>query len=169
MADPDGIFLFIGTYPSEEVAREDYGVVKALHESGFVGSFDAAVLTKDASGKVHVNKDEMATRHGGWGGAAAGAMVGILFPPAVIASALIGGAIGGVSGHLWRGLSRSDVRELGELIDAGEAALLVIGATTLEDALSKIEMRAERQISKELKASSKDVDEAVKDAAAKAG
>jgi hypothetical protein len=26
-------------------------------------------------------------------------------------------------GHLWRGISRSDVKELGELIDAGEAAL----------------------------------------------
>ena len=38
----------------------------------FVGTYDAGVVTKDASGKVHVNKDEMATRHGGWGGAAPG-------------------------------------------------------------------------------------------------
>ena len=86
---------------------------------------------------MHVNKDEMATRHGGWGGAAAGAVVGLLFPPSIIGSALVGGAIGGVSGHLWRGMSRSDVKELGELIDAGEAALLVVGASTLEKALDE--------------------------------
>jgi hypothetical protein len=30
---------------------------------------------------VQVNKDETATRRGVWGGAAAGAVIGILFPP----------------------------------------------------------------------------------------
>ena len=30
-------------------------------------------------------------------------------------------------GHLWRGISRHDVRELGEFLDAGQAALVVVG------------------------------------------
>ena len=42
--------------------------MKDLHAAGFVGTYDAAVVTKDSSGKVHVNNDEMATRHGGWRG-----------------------------------------------------------------------------------------------------
>jgi uncharacterized membrane protein len=71
MAKPDAVFIYIGTYPSEAVARADYGIVKDLHAAGAVGTYDAAVITKDASGKVHVNKDEMATRHGAWGGAKA--------------------------------------------------------------------------------------------------
>jgi uncharacterized membrane protein len=54
------------------------------------------VITKDDAGKVHVNKDEMATRHGAWGGAAVGAVVGILFPPSIIGIALVGAAVGGV-------------------------------------------------------------------------
>jgi uncharacterized membrane protein len=165
MAQADGMFLFIGTYPSEAAARADYEVVKDLHTVDVVGTYDAAVVTKDESGKVHVNKDEMATRHGGWGGAAAGAVIGILFPPAIIGTAIIGGAIGGVSGHLWRGISRSDVKELGELIDAGEAALLVVGASTLEQALEKAELKAEKQVTKQLDVSPGDVDAAVKDAA----
>ena len=132
MTNPDGMFIYIGTYPNEAAARADYDVVKDLHTTDTIGTYDAAVITKDDAGKVHVNKDEMATRHGGWGGAAAGAVVGLLFPPAIIGSAIVGGAIGGISGHLWRGLSRSDVKELGELIDEGEAALLVVGASTLE-------------------------------------
>src|SRR5262245_38893695 len=36
----------------------------------------------------------------GWGGAAAGAVLGILFPPSILGTAVIGGAIGGVSGHV---------------------------------------------------------------------
>ncbi len=81
MAKADGVFIFIGTYPSEAAARADYDVVKDLHLAGALGTYDAAVVTKDSDGKVHANKDEMATRHGAWGGAAAGALIGILFPP----------------------------------------------------------------------------------------
>jgi uncharacterized membrane protein len=169
MAKADGMFLYIGTYPSEAAARADYDVVKDLHAADVVGTYDAAVVTKDASGKVHVNKDEMATRHGGWGGAAAGAVVGILFPPAVLGSALVGAAIGGVGGHLWRGISRSDVKQLGELIDEGEAALLVVGASTLEQALDNAELKAEKHIAKQLDVSTADVDAAVKEAAGDVG
>ena len=81
MAKADGVFVYIGTYPSEVAARGDYVVVKDLHSAGAVGSYDAAVITKDDDGKVHVNKDETATRHGTWGGIAAGAFIGLLFPP----------------------------------------------------------------------------------------
>ena len=165
MATDDGMFLYIGTYPSEAAARDDYDLVKDLHAVDVVGTYDAAVITQDAKGKVHVNQDEMATRHGGWGGAAAGAVVGMLFPPALIGSALVGGAIGAASGHLWRGLSRSDVKELGDLIDAGEAALLVVGASNLEAALDEAELSAEQSVARQLDVSTADVDTAVKDAA----
>ena len=107
MAKADGVFIYIGTYPSEAVARDDYDVVKDLHAVGAVGTYDAAVITKDDSGKVHVNKDETATRHGAWGGIAVGAVVGLLFPPSIIGSAAIAGAVGGVGGHIWKGMSRS--------------------------------------------------------------
>ena len=165
MAKPDAIFIYIGTYPSEAAARSDYAVIKDLHAAGAVGTYDAAVVTKDDVGKVHVNKDEMATRHGAWGGAAAGALVGILFPPAIIGSAIVGAAVGGVGGHLWRGMSRTDVKEFGEVIDAGQAALVIVGESKLEQALNKAVLKAERHVAKELNVSTKDVDQAVQDAA----
>ncbi len=164
LAAEDGMFLYIGTYPSEAAARADYEVVKDLHALDVVGTYDAAVITKDAKGKVHVNKDEMATRHGGWGGAAAGAVVGMLFPPALIGSALVGGAIGAASGHLWRGLSRSDVKELGDLIDAGQAALLVVGASNLEQAIDEAGLKAEKSVAKQVDVNTADIDAAVGEA-----
>jgi len=103
MAKPDAVFIYIGTYRDEAAARADYDVVKDLHAAGAVGTYDASVVTKDDTGKVHVNKDEMSTRHGAWGGAAVGAVVGILFPPSLIAGAAVGAAAGGVGGHLWPG------------------------------------------------------------------
>ena len=75
MASTDDTFIYVATYPNEATAQDDYQVVKELHAQGLVGSYDAAVVTKDASGKVHENKDETATRHGAWWGIAAGAAV----------------------------------------------------------------------------------------------
>ncbi len=74
------LFVFLGAYGSEADARADYDVVKELHLAGAVGTYDAAVITKDADGKVHVDKDELPTRHGAWTGIAAGALLGIIFP-----------------------------------------------------------------------------------------
>ena len=165
MANTDGVFVYVGTYPSETSARADYDVVKDLHAGGAVGTYDAAVVTKDPDGKVHVNKDETATRHGAWGGAAVGAVVGILFPPSIIATAAAGAAVGGVSGHLWKGMSRADVKELGDIIDAGQAALVVVGESTIEDALDKAELKAEKHAAKQLDVSAKDVDKAVQETA----
>ena len=151
--------------PTRRRHATDYEIVKDLHAAGAVGTYDASVVTKDAKGKVHVNKDETSTRHGAWGGAAVGAVVGILFPPSLIAGAAIGAGVGGIGGHIWKGMSRSDVKELGELLDDSEAALLIVGESKLESALEKADMKAEKHVAKELDVSSKDIDEAVKEAA----
>jgi uncharacterized membrane protein len=83
MAGSGSTFVMVATYPDEMSARDDYQVVKEAHALGLVGSYDAAVVTKDPNGKVHENKDETATRHGAWWGVAAGAAVGVIFsfPP----------------------------------------------------------------------------------------
>ena len=165
MAKPDAVFIYIGTYPTRAAAQADYDVVKDLHAAGAVGTYDAGVVTKDDGGNVHVNKDEMATRHGAWGGAAVGAVVGILFPPAIIPMAAVGGAVGGVGGHLWRGMSRADVKELGDVIDDGQAALVIVGESKLEQAVDKAGLKAEKHVAKELDVKPKDIDKAVREAA----
>jgi len=148
----DGVFVFVATYPDRDGAEADYDVVKDLHSAGAIGAYDAAVVDKDAEGKVHVHKHEKPTQHGAWSGLAVGAVVGLLFPPAIIASGVVGAAAGGLIGHLWRGMSRSDLRELGEALDDGEAALVVIGKSKLEETLNKELRRAERTYEKEIDA-----------------
>jgi len=158
VAKADSTFIYVATYPSESAALDDYQVVKDLHAGGLVGSYDAAVITKDASGKVHENKDETATRHGAWWGVAAGAAVGVLFPPAILGTAAAGGVIGGVSGHLSKGMSRSDAKELGNFIDPGQAGLVVVGESKVEDAIQKAVTRAEKETAAELGVSPKEID-----------
>ena len=49
-------------------------------------------------------------------------------------------------------MSRSDVKELGEALDAGEAALIVIGRSRVLEQAEKLLTRAERVLAKELAA-----------------
>jgi len=165
MAKPESVFIYIGTYQDKAAAGDDYQVIKDLHSAGAVGTYDAAVVTKDYNGKVHVSKDEMATRHGAWGGAAVGAVLGLLFPPSIIGTAAVGAAVGGISGHLWRGMSRHDIKEFGEVIDEGTAALVVVGESKIEQAVDKAALKAEKHVAKELDVKPSDIDAAVRDAA----
>jgi hypothetical protein len=61
MAKPDAVFIYIGTYPTEAATRNDYEMVKDLHAAGAVGTYDAAVVTKDDAGKAYPALDNPAT------------------------------------------------------------------------------------------------------------
>ena len=158
MSRADGTFILVATYPDELTARDDYQSVKDAHSMGLVGSYDAAVVTKDRSGKIHESKHETATRHGAWWGIAAGAAVGVLFPPSIIGAAAAGGVVGGISGHLAKGMSRSQVKELGDFIDPGEAGLVVVGESKIAEPIQEAVTRAEKQTAVELDVNPKDVD-----------
>ena len=158
MSKSDSTFILVAKYQDELTARDDYESVKEAHTMGLVGSYDAAVITKDADGKIHESKHETATRHGAWWGVAAGAAVGILFPPSIIGAAAAGGVIGGIGGHLAKGMSRSQAKELGEFIDPGEAGLVVVGESKIAVPLQRAVTRAEEQTTRELDVNPKDVD-----------
>ena len=160
MASTDSTFIFVATYANEFAARDDYQVIKGLHDQGLVGSYDAAVITKDASGKVHENKDETATRHGAWWGIAAGAAVGAIFAPAVLGAA----AVGGVSGHLAKGMSRSQAKELGDAIDPGQAGLVVVGESKVKEAVQKAVTKAVKQTAEDLDVDPKEIDKTLQQA-----
>jgi len=159
------VFVFLAAYDNIPDAELDYEAVFELHAAGIIGTFDAAVVEKGEDGKVKVHKTEKPTQHGAWTGIAVGAIAGILFPPTIIGSAIVGGTAGGVMGHLWRGMSRGDLKDLGELLDEGQATLVVIGRSKLGEQIEKAAARAQKATEKELKADAKQLDAELDEAA----
>jgi uncharacterized membrane protein len=163
------VFLYAAVYDNITDAEADYVGVADLHAAGVVGTYDAAVIEKE-DGKVHVHKTEKPTQHGAWTGIAVGAVAGILFPPSIIGSALVGGAAGGVIGHLHRGMSRGDLKDLGEALDEGEAALIVVGESKIDEQIEKATKRARKVLEKQVDADAeefkRELQEAEKQAAA---
>jgi uncharacterized membrane protein len=158
------VFLYAATYADLADAEADYEALLELHSADLVGTYDVAIINKRADGKVHVEKHEKPTQHGAWTGIAVGAVVGILFPPSVIGAAAVGGVAGGVIGHLRGGMSRGDVKELGELLDDGQAALIVIGESRLQEQLDKALTKAQKSVEKEIDADSKELEKELKEA-----
>jgi len=162
------VFLYAAIYDEIAEAEADYEAVFDLHAAGAIGTFDSAVIRKEDDGKVRVTKTEKPTQHGAWTGAAVGALVGIVFPPAVLGSAIVGAGAGGLTGHLRKGISRGDLKELGEQLEAGTAAVIVLGESKIEEQLEKALTRANKLIEKQVDA---DADELAReiDSAAKQG
>lgn len=147
----DTFVVFTGIYSDVESAEADYQTIKDLHtEHGLLDAYDAAVIARNDKGKVKITKKhETPTRAGGVMGGGVGLATGLvvaLFPFAGIGAAaltgLTGGAvIGAVAGHAAAGMSRSDLKDLGEELDAGTAAVIVVGvqdsASRIEEALKK--------------------------------
>jgi uncharacterized membrane protein len=131
------VFVFIAAYANGEDAHADYDVVRELHGAGRVGAYDAAVLGRDASGQVHVEKDELPTRHGAWTGSAVSALAGLLLPPAVLVSAPDGPPAGGLVDHYRHGLADADLRELGDVLGLGRAGLVVVAGSKVADLLDE--------------------------------
>ena len=151
------VFVYGAVYADRADADADYDTLLDLHSADLVGTYDVALVYKDDDGKVHVTKHEKPTQHGAWTGAAVGALVGIVFPPAILGSALVGAAAGGGIGHVMGGMSRSDAKELGDYLDSGQAALVVIAKSRVQEQLDKALTHAEKTQEKEINADGKEL------------
>ena len=157
MSKDNPVFVYGAVYADRDSADADYDTLLDLHSADVVGSYDVALVYKDDEGKVHVTKHEKPTQHGAWTGAAVGALVGVIFPPAIIGSALVGAAAGGGIGHVMGGMSRSDAKELGDYLNDGQAALVVIGKSRVQEQLDKALTHAEKSQEKEIDADGKEL------------
>ena len=173
----DTFFAYSGVYSNVEDALADYDAVHALHtEAALIDAYDAAVVERKADGKVKiVKKHETPTRVGGVLGGGVGLATGLviaLFPAAAIGGGLLlatggGGAVlGAVAGHAAAGMSRSDLKELGEGLDNGQAGLVVVAIADMESKVEGAMKRADKVQAKQVKADQKAIEA---DAKAEAG
>jgi uncharacterized membrane protein len=92
--------LYIAAYDDEDAAQADWDAVKALAADKVI-SVDALVLvSRDDDGKIHVKDNFHEVGAGTAIGAVGGAIVGLIFPPAILASAVVGAGLGAGGGAL---------------------------------------------------------------------
>jgi len=159
----DTLLVVVGVYGSVDDAKADYDLVGDLHtEAGLIDAYDAAVIERTDKGKTKiVKKHETPTRVGGALGGGMGLATGLvvaLFPFAAVGGGLLvgttaGGAIlGAIAGHAAAGMSRHDLKELGEQLDEGTAGLVVVAVSDMGAKVERAMQRAEKLQQKQLEA-----------------
>ncbi len=67
-----------------------------------------------------------------------------------------------MAGHAAAGMSRSDLKELGEYLDEGQAGLVVVGVTEMEDDIKQSMSKADKVESREIKADTDGIEQDAK-------
>ena len=172
MTAVDFLYVLAASYDDVAEARADMEAVRAIYDEIMAShEFDAAVLVKDDKGKVKIDKTyEAGTRHDalkglGWGMAAGAAAA--LFPAIGIWGALAAGggggaAIGAIVGHVQTGMKRSDLKELGDVLDQGEAALIVVYRANVADQVAAAIKTENRHVSQVMNATADQIAEDIR-------
>ena len=170
----DTFFAFLGVYDELDDALADYDAVKVLHtEAGLIDAYDTAVVEKRDDGKVKIaKKHETPTRVGGVLGGGIGLATGLvvaIFPFAAIGGGLLAAATGGgavlgaVAGHAAAGMSRGDLKDLGEQLDEGQAGLVVVAVSDMGAKVEQAMRKARKVEKKEIKADNAEIEKDAKE------
>ena len=120
--------VIVAAFQDEKSANLALKELKRARREKLIGIQNAAVLRKDAKGKLHIK--ETADMGGGKGaalGGVAGAAIGILAGPALLVPAAVGALVGGLAAKLRdSGFSDQRLKTIGESLEPGSSAIIAI-------------------------------------------
>ena len=113
------ITLATAKYAERQLADEDYDSVWSARGKDEFDHTAVAVLRKDSSGDLKIDRHDSTTKHLAWAGAA----LAVVTPGLGLAVGAGGGAI---VGHFHHNIPKDKVREAGTLLESGEAGLIIV-------------------------------------------
>jgi uncharacterized membrane protein len=169
VAVTDGAYaLIVADFDDTDAAWEAYELLKSLEDGRTVEIEGVVVVTKNADGKLEVQKaTDHSTRRGlGWG-VVGGVVLGVIFPPSILASAAVLGAGGAAVGKARELHHKSELaEELQDSIDPGHSGLIALvsdpGVVEIRKALDKanhiVESAVDKVEAEDLKAAAKEAE-----------
>ena len=120
--------VIVAAFQEEGAAKEALKALKQLKREKLIGIQNAAVLRKDAKGKIHIK--ETADMGGGKGsviGGVAGAAIGLIAGPALVVPAAVGALVGGLTAKLRdTGFSNKRLETVAEGLQPGTSAIIAV-------------------------------------------
>jgi uncharacterized membrane protein len=136
------IEIFAAVFPNRAPADAVVKTLEQMNKTGAIRLVDAAIVTNSGSGKPKIDEiEELTTAKGGERGAIVGGVLGIIFPPAFLASAAVGAVAGGLWGRLRdTGFKTDELKQVAAELKPGEVAVVAVAedkwAEQLENALT---------------------------------
>jgi uncharacterized membrane protein len=166
MGKDDPVVLYIAAYDDPAAAKGDFDALKELVRAGVIFTDVAVLVSRDADGTISVTENAHEVAGGSMVGAAAGFVIGLIFPPALIASTVVGGLAGaGVGGLMSHHRETEIKKDVEQVLPPGSSGIIAVFDVTwkpkVDEALAKASKVDEEEVDRE------SVDQ-VKEAAAKA-
>lgn len=165
----DGAYtLIVADFDDTEAAWEAYEFLKEVEDGATVEIEGVVVVKRDADGNLEVQKaTDPSTRRGlGWG-VVGGVVLGVIFPPSIIASAVVLGAGGAAVGKAREVHHKKEIAEqLQDAIDPGHSGLIALvsdpGEVKIRKAIEKAnrvyESAVDKAVAADIKAAAKEAD-----------
>ena len=140
----DGAYtLFVADFNDTETALEAYEALKEIEDGATVEVEGVLVVKRNDDGEIEVQKvTDHSTRRGlGWG-VVGGVILGVIFPPSIIGSAVVLGAGGAAVGKAREVHHKKEIAdELQDAIAPGHSGLIALvsdpGEVKIREALAK--------------------------------
>jgi len=131
-------YLIFAVFNDEQSAAVAASAIREVAKEESVHIDGLASVHRDGHGRVHLHEiGDISGSQGAVRGLAAGALIGLIFPPAVLGSAVIGGAIGAVVAKFHdKGFKTDELHDLGEELGKGQSAVIFVGDEVARSALS---------------------------------
>ena len=100
MADEDEVTqdLYVAAYGDSAAAEAAWNSLRQLAADDVIEVEALALVERDSDGKIHVKDTSHETGTGAKIGAVGGALVGLIFPPSLLATAALGAGLGAGTG-----------------------------------------------------------------------
>ncbi len=127
--------IIVARFADPSAAAIVYDDLRAAERDREIGILGVLVVDEDAAGKVHIRKmTDHTTRNGAAWGAVAGVVLGVIFPPSILASAVGVGIAGAALGKVGNILKKSQLSEQLEavLIPNSSGIVALVELTAVE-------------------------------------
>jgi len=165
----DGAYtLFVADFADLDAAKQAYEDLKTIEDGRTVEIEGVIVVKRGEDGKLEVQKaTDHSTKSGLKWGIVGGIVLGVIFPPSIIGSAVVVGAAGAATGKL-REIHHKDqlANELENAIQPGHSGILALvsnpdaveiqKALQLADAI--VQSAVDDVVAKDIKAAAKDAE-----------
>ena len=119
--------LYIAAYTDPDAAQVDWDAFKELRKDKVIQVEGLVLVSRDADGKIHEKDNVPNVGAGAVLGAAGGLLVGLIFPPSLLAAGAVGAGIGAGAGGLVSHHEKKEIKaEVADDLPPGSSGIIVV-------------------------------------------